>query len=29
VLVPLGAHLGDDLGRNPVQFLAGFEDGRK
>jgi acetoin utilization deacetylase AcuC-like enzyme len=29
VLVQEGGYLSDDLGRNLVQFLAGFEDGRK
>jgi acetoin utilization deacetylase AcuC-like enzyme len=29
VLVQEGGYLGDDLGRNLVQFLAGFEEGRK
>ena len=28
VLVQEGGYLGDDLGRNLVQFLAGFEKGR-
>ena len=29
VLVQEGGYLGDDLGRNLVQFLAGFEQGRR
>jgi acetoin utilization deacetylase AcuC-like enzyme len=29
VLVQEGGYLSDDLGRNLVQFLAGFEEGRK
>ena len=29
VLVQEGGYLSDDLGRNLVQFLAGFEAGRK
>ncbi len=29
VLVQEGGYLSDDLGRNLVQFLAGFETGRR
>jgi acetoin utilization deacetylase AcuC-like enzyme len=29
VLVQEGGYLSDDLGRNLVQFLAGFESGRR